>query len=172
MVVHAYTDGSFNTEDGRAHGGIVMMCPDGVTIKDRLHVISTIESLTSMRNVGGEIVAAWAAAKSISLSCNTGCFGNEPVVLIIHHDYEGVSKWCTGEWRAKKPATIWYKNAIAALMNKTLKFDIQFEWVRGHGDSAGNKEADAVASYDMSGFDVLGIKTTNLDNLLKSEGLK
>lgn len=170
MRVNIYTDGSYNKDDGRAHGGIVIMNPDG-TVKSCMHVISTLPCLTSMNNVGGEVVAAYAAVKSIFLNLKQGGYGDENVTVCVCHDYEGISKWVRGEWRAKKTATIWYTNIMRKMMSDP-KFHIDFEWVKGHTNDFGNTEADAVANYEMPGFEVRGIQVVNLDKLLMSEGLR
>ena len=170
MKISIYTDGSYNKEDGRAHGGIVIMDDDG-SVKSKMHVISTLNCLTSMNNVGGEIMAAYAAIKSIYLNYKKGTYGDQGVEVCVLHDYEGVGKWVRGEWKAKKQATIWYANIIRNMMSDP-KFKVRFEWVKGHDVSAGNREADAVADYEMPGFEVRGIQVVNLDKLLMSEGLR
>lgn len=171
MVIRIYTDGSYCDEDGMAHGGIVMM-GNGDEILGRLHIISTIPSLSSMRNVGGEIIAAWAAIKSIDISAQNGKYRNEPVDVIIYHDYEGVSKWVEGYWRAKKTATAWYAQSVKRILQSGRIHSLKFSWVRGHGDNFGNKEADAVANYEMRNFGVLGVQVLNLDKLIMEDGLR
>lgn len=170
MDITIYTDGSYNKEDGRAHGGVVIMDDDG-SIKSKMHVISTLGCLTSMNNVGGEIIAAYAAIKSIYLNHQKGTYNGETVHVCVRHDYEGISKWVLGDWKAKKQATIWYANIIRN-MTSDPKFRVRFEWVKGHSTDVGNKEADAVADYEMPGFEVRGIQVVNLDKLLMSEGLR
>lgn len=171
MEIRIYTDGSYGDSDGRAHGGIVMI-GEWNNILGRIHIISTIPCITGMRNVGGEIIAAWAAIKSVSLAAQAGRYGDKPVDIILYHDYEGVSKWVEGYWKAKKTATAWYVSAMKRLLQCDKIRSLRFEWVRGHAGDFGNKEADAVASYEMNGFEVLGVQVLNVDNLLMADGLR
>ena len=58
--------------------------------------------LASMRNVAGEIAGAMCAMQY--------CIDNNIKSLEILYDYEGVEKWCSGEWKTNKSGTIDYKN--------------------------------------------------------------
>ena len=39
----------------------------------------------------------------------TYCMEHGVPRVVLYHDYEGVAKWATGEWKANKPGTIAYR---------------------------------------------------------------
>lgn len=168
MEIKIYVDGSFGDSDGRAHGGLVVYGEDGS--KSAMHVYTTLSSFISMRNVGGEILAAYCAVKSVALRFSKEPLCKEKCDVTVYHDYEGVGKWYNGDWRAKKPATAWYTRKLHELVNKCPNVDLNFEWVRGHDTCDGNKEADAIASYDAFFAVTTGVPVVCMDNLLISEG--
>ncbi|MCM1181973.1 MAG: ribonuclease H family protein [Roseburia sp.] len=92
------------------------------------------EDLAQMHNVAGEIKGAEAAMRY--------CLDNGIPSITIYHDYEGIARWCTGEWQAKKEGTIayaeYYKRASA-------KVDIRFVKVKGHSGDTYNELADRLA---------------------------
>ena len=69
--------------------------------------------------------------------------------VTIYHDYEGVAKWATGEWKAKKPGTNAYREFCAAAA-KHIRF--RFVKVKGHSGDKYNDLADRLAK------DALGIQ--------------
>lgn len=86
-----YVDGSYNDITKEVSYGMVTI-HNG---KERYFSGKVKEKdLAEMRNVAGEIKGAEAAM----------CYAikNNYEKLVIYHDYEGISKWCTGEWKAKK----------------------------------------------------------------------
>lgn len=150
MDVKVYTDGSFYAVDGIAHGGLVLW-NFGSIAKSSVHVVTTLEQFCSMRNVGGEILAAWYALKLLI----TGMKQSENFKETEHnieliYDYEGVGKWVSGEWAAKKPATRWYRDWVHRFEAMYPNVHLKFTWTKGHAGDDGNEIADAVANYDTS----------------------
>lgn len=146
-----YTDGSYNKIDGIAHGGVVFW--DEATNKplNRMHVLTTLNPLSSMWNVGGEILASWIAIKSVVAAILQNGINEEEIYEIeLVYDYEGVGKWLTGSWKAKKPATIWYVQSVKNMLRMIPNLTITYTWVKGHDCTEGNNEADRVAAYDTS----------------------
>ena len=90
--------------------------------------------LASMRNVSGEIFGSMAAMD----------FAIEHGIkhIAIYHDYAGIEKWCTGDWRANKPGTIAYKKYYEQAKKKV---DITFCKVKGHSGDKYNDLADMLA---------------------------
>ena len=87
----AYVDGSYDHSQKRFSYGMVLMY-DGV---ERYFAYPYADKeLATMRNVAGEIKGSEAAMRFAK--------ENGYKKLAIHYDYEGIQKWCTGEWAAKK----------------------------------------------------------------------
>lgn len=164
-VYNIYTDGSFWNKGSNpmVHGGIVFE-KDGEIVKNlRFHVTSKNEMLTIMRNVGGEIAAAYMA---IMIVVNSSKDNDEPAEINLAYDYEGVGKWLTGEWQTKKPGTIWYRKAVYDLLNAHPNIKLNLRWVRGHQNTRGNIEADACAEYTMSYAKAENLTIFDLDKFI------
>lgn len=127
----AYVDGSFNAETGEfAYGAIIFH--DGRQIN--LSAKSGDSSLSSMRNVAGEIKGSEAAIRYAA--------DNNIKKITIFHDYEGIAKWPTGEWKTNKEGTASYKAFYDA--HKSV-LDIRFVKVKGHSGDKYNDLADSLA---------------------------
>ena len=66
----------------------------------------------------------------------------------IYHDYEGIARWCTGEWKANKTGTQAYKKFY-----DDLKKDVQINFikVKGHSGNKYNDIADQLAKQAIVG---------------------
>ena len=127
----AYVDGSYNIDTKEFSYGVVMF-HDG----KELHFSQKVDDreLAEMRNVAGEIKGSECAMRyAVENGCET---------LVIYHDYEGISKWCTGAWKANKPGTIAYKKYYEEVSSK-LK--VEFIKVKGHSGDRFNDVADELA---------------------------
>lgn len=95
--------------------------------------------LAQMHNVAGEIKGAEAAIQY--------CLDNKITSVTIYHDYEGIAKWCNGDWKANKAGTIayaeFYKRASADV-------SVQFVKVKGHSGDKYNELADKLAKEALS----------------------
>lgn len=134
----AYVDGSYNIQTGQFSFGVVMF-HNGAE-----HTFSQAfsdPSLASMRNVAGEIKGAEKAMRY--------CEENGIENLDLYYDYEGVEKWCTGEWKANKEGTIAYKRFYDEI---SKKISVSFNKVKGHSGDKYNDMADRLAK------DALGIE--------------
>lgn len=127
----AYVDGSYNISTCRYGYGVVFF-HNGKEI--HLKQGFSKDELASMRNVAGEIKGSEAAIQ-YAISHNISS-------IKIYHDYEGISKWCTGEWKANKEGTIAYKS----FYNNAIKhIHIEFIKVKGHSGDTYNDIADRLA---------------------------
>lgn len=127
----AYVDGSYDAATGAFSYGMVFF-HNG----QELHFSEkyTDSGLAQMRNVAGEIKGAEAAMRY--------CLDNDIASVTIYHDYEGIARWCSGEWQAKKEGTI----AYAAYYRKvSTRVRIRFVKVKGHSGDTYNELADRLA---------------------------
>lgn len=134
----AYVDGSYNIETQAFSFGVVLF-HDG-----KEHTFSQAFSdpeLASMRNVAGEIMGAQRAMRY--------CLDNNIGALELYYDYEGIEKWCTGEWKTNKEGTMAYKRFYD---EASKSVNVTFNKVKGHSGDKYNDMADRLAK------DALGIE--------------
>lgn len=127
----AYVDGSYNISTCEYGYGVVFFYNG-----EEIHLKKGFpkDDLAAMRNVAGEIKGSEAAI-SYALSHNISS-------IKIYHDYEGISKWCTGEWKANKEGTIAYRDFYN---NAKKQLKIEFVKVKGHSGDTYNDIADRLA---------------------------
>lgn len=127
----AYVDGSYNIATKEFGYGVVMF-HNG----EELHMSKSFSDaeMASMRNVAGEIFGSMAA---MEYALNHGITN-----LSIYYDYMGISKWCTGEWKANKKGTIAYRDYYNKIK---AKVNVHFEKVKGHSGDKYNDMADMLA---------------------------
>lgn len=127
----AYVDGSFDVEKKCYSYGVIYF-HDGH--KDFTYGKGKDDNAVEMRNVAGEIEAAKKAMDiAIQHKVNT---------LYLYHDYEGIQKWCSGEWKANKEATQSYKKYYDKIKDKLQVFFIK---VKAHSGDKYNEEVDLLA---------------------------
>ncbi|MGF3076880.1 viroplasmin family protein [Facklamia sp. P12955] len=127
----AYVDGSYDSATNRFSCGVVFF-HNGK--EEHFSEVFCDDSLSEMNNVAGEIKGSERAIQH--------CLDNQINSLTIYHDYEGIAKWCTGEWQAKKNGTKEYK----AFYDKAAKtVEIYFVKVKGHSGDKYNELADSLA---------------------------
>ena len=127
----AWVDGSFNSTTG-VYGAGVIVFYRGKRYEEG--DCGQNESLVGMRNVAGELLAA----QKIMETCEEAGIPS----LDLYYDYEGIEKWCTGAWQAKKEGTKAYK-AVYDRVRKTVK--IRFHKVTAHTGVTWNEEVDRIA---------------------------
>ena len=127
----AYVDGSYNTATGEYGYGAVIITADGEV---ELYEKGTDQELAQMRNVAGEIKASEAAMRY--------AMENGYKSITIFHDYEGIARWCTGDWKTNKEGTKEYKNFFDEV---SKKIEVSFVKVKGHSGDKYNDKADMLA---------------------------
>lgn len=127
----AYVDGSFDLNINNYSYGVIYFHNGN---KNSLYGKGKHDELIEMRNVAGEIEAAKNAMEVAVKS--------QVKTLYLYHDYEGIQKWCTGEWKANKNATQEYKQYYEEIKDK-LK--VQFIKVKSHSGDKYNEEVDLLA---------------------------
>ncbi|MBQ1393060.1 MAG: ribonuclease H family protein, partial [Lachnospiraceae bacterium] len=130
-TIIAYVDGSYNGSETDFSYGMVIL--DG---KQELKFSKKIsnQQLASMNNVAGEIAGAMAAM-DYAVSHNKK-------KVMIYHDYEGIAKWCLGEWKTNREGTKAYKQYYNEMVKKV---EIEFVKVKGHSNDKYNDLADELA---------------------------
>lgn len=127
----AYVDGSYHTGTGEFSCGAVLFYNGKRTDFSKKW---SDPSLAEMHNVAGEIMGAVTVIRH--------CAKEKIPAVEIHHDYEGVGKWATGQWKANKPGT----KAYASFCEKARQqIQITFYKVKGHSGDYWNEEADRLA---------------------------
>ena len=135
-TIIAYVDGSYNGSDTEFSYGMVVL-DSGREYKFGEKIID--EELATMNNVAGEIAGAKAAMQY--------ALNHHKSKVIIYHDYEGISKWCLGEWKTNKKGTIDYKKYYDEV---TKKIKVEFVKVKGHSNDKYNDMADELAKLALS----------------------
>lgn len=127
----AYVDGSYNAETAHFGCGVVMFSGG-----EQINISRAFSDpeMAQMRNVAGEINGAMLAMRY--------CLDNNIEEIDIYYDYEGIEKWCTGEWKTNKEGTIAYKRFYDEV-SKAVK--VSFNKVKGHSGDKYNDMADALA---------------------------
>ena len=134
----AYVDGSYNVANNQFSYGMVLL--DGEQeLKFQQFFID--EELASMRNVAGEIKGAEAAMR---YAVEQGF-----QKLYIYHDYEGIAKWCLGEWKTNKEGTKAYKAYFDSIRDK---LQVVFVKVAAHTGDKYNEMADKLAKEALGIF--------------------
>lgn len=125
----AYTDGSFNKKT-RMYGYGALLIIDNETQQ----YSGTGFDEHNGWQIQGEIMAALTVCENaLKMGVNE---------LEIRYDYDGVKKWVTGEWQAKKKYTQDY-------VRKMRKFEqemrIRFSHIKAHTGETGNESVDSIA---------------------------
>ena len=153
----AYVDGSYEHSKRMYAFACIIIDPSN-NIEAVISETGDESDIISMRNVAGELKGAIAAMK----------YANEKGIdsITIYYDYSGIEKWCTGEWKTKKPFTTKYK-AIYDLISKNVK--ISFAKVKAHSGDEFNEMVDKIAKNLISFGDKKGVNYSEIfDGLVKS----
>lgn len=132
----AYVDGSYQASTGEFSCGAVLFYEH-----ERVDFSQKYDraDLREMHNVAGEIMGAVTVMRY--------CIRQGIPAVEIFHDYEGVAKWATGAWQAKKAGT----QAYADFCRKVAaRLKVTFTKVKGHSGDYWNEEADRLAKAALS----------------------
>ena len=135
LSVEAYVDGSYNPETNEFSYGMIIL-QNGEELKFAEKYDN--KELAVMHNVAGEIKGAEAAIRYAVV--------NSLESIIIYHDYEGIAKWCLGEWKTNKEGTKAYKEYYESVKDKV---SISFVKVTGHSNNKYNDIADELAKQAL-----------------------
>lgn len=129
----AFTDGSFDSELKRYSYGVALITPDGV--EESVCGFGSNERYLDSNNIIGEIFGVinaldWAVSN-----------GYDKVK--VYHDYEGLSKWVSGEWKANANVSQMFVNLFKEKFEGVLS--VEFIKVPGHSNVSFNEKADHLA---------------------------
>lgn len=127
----AFVDGSFDAKTNRYGSGMVLLYQGE---EKTFYKAGSHPTLVSMRNVAGEITASVMAMRY--------AVANGFPSLVIYHDYEGIAKWCRGEWKTEREGTRLYKEFYDSVKDK---LDVSFVKVAAHTGNHYNELADELA---------------------------
>jgi len=136
--VLAFVDGSYskNVEGKEKYGfGVVLVNNDAEVTLFKAFVSGPY---MNSANVAGEIEGA---KEAILWAIN-----NNKKEITVYYDYEGVEKWATKEWKAKKDLTKEYSKFYD---EKSLLITIIFVNVSAHKGIKYNEKADALAKRSL-----------------------
>ena len=136
MKATVYVDGSYSTINNKGvYGGGIVLLLEGVP-HPLFHTCNGDDTnIARLRNVAGELLATISAV---------GILKSLPqyTELEICYDYEGIEKWVTGEWQAKKAFTIAYKKAM---LEAQQNLKMTFKKIAAHTGDEYNEKADKSA---------------------------
>ena len=129
MTYDAYVDGAY--AGGRCAWAVIILDGGAVVARFASRMTDMHETLANQRNVASEMKAAMMAAAWARTN---------DVQVHIYHDYEGVSKWPTGEWGAGNEWTQKYRD----YMRDHEAVD-GYTHVKAHSGDKWNERADRMA---------------------------
>ena len=129
-----YVDGSYQDATGKPCISWAFEVWEGTTSLHAAAGVISDEHLLSLRNVAGECEAARQGLR--------WCHTHAHRTVEVRFDYQGVSAWPTGSWRAKLPFTQQYAQDIQEMASQ---LSISWKDVRGHSGEVGNERVDRMA---------------------------
>ena len=132
-----YTDGSANLKEKAAGSAWIQV---ELHNNIEVQVCSWRQSSYAANNIEAELYAVENAIEHALQGSYT--------VLEIRYDLEGIERWATGAWKAKKPSTQDYVEIIKDARAKGLL--IIFKKVKAHSGVQYNELADGLAKQSMN----------------------
>lgn len=123
-----YVDGSFA---GETTTYAVVVVQSDQKIWEDLGIVPPTD-VEGTRQVAGELMAVLKALE--------WCKANDIDMTTIHYDYQGIEKWATGGWKAKKTVTQQYRDTV-----QTSGIQITWHKVDAHTGVKWNEHVDQLA---------------------------
>ncbi len=136
--VVAFCDGSYDATKNRYSFGVLVI--DKALQEHEICGSSQNAKYISSNNIIGEMLGA--------INAMDWAVSNGYEKLRIYHDYEGLSKWLSGEWAAKSDVA----KMFVGLYNDKYKdlLHVEFGKVKGHSNNKYNDKADELAKRALS----------------------
>lgn len=145
----AYTDGSFNQKEKRYSYGVVII--DLNLEEHRINGYASNPKYVSSKNVSGEIFGV--------INALDWAISNEYSKIKIYHDFEGISKWISGEWKSNSKVSTMFVNLYKMKFSDLLT--VKFEHVKGHSNNKYNEIADLLANNAIIKNEFTKVKGAN-----------
>ena len=129
-----YSDGSYNSDLKLSSYGIVYLQKG---IKEILSS-GIVDDINNSQNVIGEMVGV---LKGLEYARSLG-----KKKVYIYHDYEGLSKWISGEWKVNSADAAKYFKEIK---NYKSSIEIEFVKVKAHSGEKYNEICDKLAKNEL-----------------------
>lgn len=129
----AFCDGSYENSLNRYSFGVVLIDKENNEIP--LCGYGSNPKFVSSNNIIGEIFGV--------INALDWAISNGYEKIKIYHDYEGLSKWISGEWQAKSDVAKMFTALYRSKFDGVL--EVVFEKVKGHSNNKYNDRADALA---------------------------
>ena len=135
-IIRIWTDGACSGNPGP--GGWGVLIKDNNTVEE----LSGSEAITTNNRM--EMIAVINALKSIN--------SNKKIVIFTDSKYvkDGISSWINNwkinNWKNSQKKDVKNKDLWQELDMLTKKYDIQWEWVKGHSGNIENDIADRLAT--------------------------
>lgn len=134
----AFTDGSYDKKQNRYSYGVVLVLPDGT--EESICGYGSNKEYLDSNNIIGETFGV--------INALDWAISNGYEKLKIYHDYEGLSKWITGQWDAKAKVS---KMLVSLYKTKFEDFiQVDFVKVPGHSNVIYNEKADQLAKSALN----------------------
>ena len=131
--VVAFCDGSYDDSLNRYSYGVIIIDKDANEISLCGH--GSNPKYISSNNIIGEIFGV--------INALDWAVSNAHERIKIYHDYEGLSKWVSGEWQAKSDVAKMFTSIYQTKFDGVL--DVVFEKVKGHSNNKYNDKVDSLA---------------------------
>lgn len=137
-----YTDGSSLNNPGPGGYGAVLMYGGKrkelsggfrLTTNNRMEILSVIEALRALKNASGYKVKIFSDSE---LLCNA-------------FNKRWIFKWEQENWKKRLNADLW-----KILLELYRKYQIEFNWVKGHAGIPENERCDILARTAAQGIDL------------------
>lgn len=145
----AFTDGSYNEGLKRYSYGVKFIRPDGS--EDDICGYGSNREYINSNNIIGEIFGV--------INALDWAISNKFEKIKVYHDYEGVSKWISGEWTAKSKVAKMYTGLYELKFKDFL--EVIFEKVPGHSNIIYNEKADQLAKSALVDRRKVAVKGDN-----------
>ncbi|MDR2854752.1 MAG: viroplasmin family protein [Methanomicrobiales archaeon] len=129
----AFCDGSYDKIKSRYSYGVVIIDRDFQ--EHEIYDFGEDNKYISSNNIVGEVLGVIKAMDwAVSHNYDT---------LKIYHDYEGLSKWLSGEWKAKSDVAAMFVSEYTHKYADLIQ--VEFEKVKSHNNNKYNCKADQLA---------------------------